>query len=75
MLQLDNPGLASGDPSALIEAIERADHPVTVWVGPAGATAYGFVGRLIDLADHAGAAPGARIGYLQQPVAGGPIET
>ncbi len=74
VLQLDNPGVASGDIEGLYAAIAAATVPVTVWVGPGEAEALGGVGRLVALAAHSGATPGARIGYLDQPVAGGPVE-
>ncbi len=74
ILQLDNPGIASGDPSALYEAIAASDVPVAVWVGPSGADAFGGAGRLAVMGAFAGAAPGSRIGYLNQEIAGGPID-
>jgi membrane-bound serine protease (ClpP class) len=75
VLQLDNPGLASGEPAELLAAIQEADTPIAAWVGPSGAAAFGLAGQLLDAADVAGAAQGAHFGYLQQPRAGGPIVT
>lgn len=72
VLQIDNPGIASGDPIPLYEAVAASRVPVVAWVGPSGAEAYGGVARLLVLAGHVGAAPGSRIGYLDQQIAGGP---
>jgi membrane-bound serine protease (ClpP class) len=71
VLQIDNPGIASGDPTELFEAIADSEIPVTGWVGPSGAEAYGGVAQALTLAAHRGAAPGARVGYLEDTMAGG----
>jgi membrane-bound serine protease (ClpP class) len=71
VLQIDNPGIASGDPSSLIDAIVASRTPIAAWVGPAGAEAYGGVAALLAFADTAGAAQGARIGYPSPIVARG----
>lgn len=71
ILQLDNPGIASGDPAELFAAIEGSPAPVAAWVGPSGAEAYGGVVDLLLLADHTAAAPGTHVGYLEQRIAGG----
>lgn len=73
VLQIDNPGVASGDPQVLFDAVAAATIPVVAWVGPSGATAYGGVAQLLTLVDHAGAAPGASIGYAGQTMAGDPL--
>jgi len=73
VLQLDSPGLSSGDAAGVRAAIAAAQVPVVAWVGPAGATAYGPAGQWITLVDVVGAAPGARIGYLGREQAGGPF--
>jgi membrane-bound serine protease (ClpP class) len=70
ILQIDAPGIASGDPLALYEAVTGADFPVAVWVGPDGAVAFGGAAFLMSLVDIAGAAPGAAIGWLEPIVAG-----
>jgi membrane-bound serine protease (ClpP class) len=75
VLQLDNPGLASGDAAQLLAAIRDAETPIAAWVGPSGAAAFGLAGQLLDAVDVAGAAQGTHVGYLQQPRAGGPIVT
>ncbi|MDJ0962096.1 MAG: NfeD family protein [Acidimicrobiia bacterium] len=74
ILQFDTPGIASGDPSPLFEALRTTVVPVAMWVGPAGAEAYGGVAGLQELVDVVGAAPGARIGFAIPTVAGGSTE-
>jgi membrane-bound serine protease (ClpP class) len=73
ILQIDAPGIASGDPLPLYEAVFAADVPVAVWVGPDGAVAFGGAGLLASLADVAGAAPGAELGRLEPLVVGEPL--
>lgn len=73
VLKIDNPGIASGDPTELFAAIEGSSIPVVAWVGPDGAGAYGGAGQLLQKVAVAGAAPGARIGYLSPTVAGGSL--
>jgi len=73
VLQIDSPGIASGDPQPLFDAVTEASVPVVVWVGPSGASAYGGVAQLLTLVDHAGAAPGASIGFSGQTIAGDPL--
>ena len=70
VLQINNPGIASGDPTALFDAIAASDRPVTAWVGPSGAEAYGGVAEILTLVAYRGAAPGTRVGYLDERVAG-----
>lgn len=70
VLQLDNPGIASGDPAALYAAVAASERPVTAWVGPSGAEAYGGVAELLTLVAYRGAAPGAEVGYLNERIAG-----
>jgi membrane-bound serine protease (ClpP class) len=71
ILQIDAPGIASGDPEPLYQSIRETDTPTAVWVGPDGAEAYGGAGRLVLEVDVAGAAPGASIGLFDPLVAGG----
>lgn len=73
ILHVDNPGIASGDPTDLYAAIARSAVPVAVWVGPSGADAFGGAAQLLTSAGFTGAAPGSRIGYLGQTIAGGPV--
>ena len=68
VLQVDSPGIASGDPSPLLLAIETAPAPVVVWVGARPAVAYGAVASLLNRADLGAAAPGTRLGYLNPAV-------
>jgi membrane-bound serine protease (ClpP class) len=70
VLKIDNPGIASGDPAGLYEAIDTSVTPVAVWVGPSGAVAYGGAGQLLGKVAVAGAAQGARIGHMSPTVAG-----
>jgi membrane-bound serine protease (ClpP class) len=72
VLKIDNPGVASGDPSELFDAIETSATPVVAWVGPDGAKAYGGVVQVLEKVTVAGAAPGGRIGYRTPTVAGDP---
>ncbi len=70
VLKIDNPGIASGQPDELFKAIEISAAPVVAWVGPSGAVAYGGAGQLLGKVSIAGAAPGARFGYMSPTVAG-----
>jgi len=69
VLQLDSPGAVVSDErmDQLVTAIEEAEVPVTVWVGPSGAAARDEAFRLVQAADVAALAPNSR---LQAP--GGP---
>lgn len=68
VIQINNAGISSGDPTALYEAVASSSTPIAVWVGPAGAVAYGGAGQLLLAADATGAAPGTRVGYLEPVV-------
>lgn len=68
VIQVDAPGIASGDPGALLAAIDEAEAPVVVWVGARPAVAYGGVASLLNRADIGAAAPGTRVGYLEPSV-------
>lgn len=68
VLQVDSPGIASGDAVPLLQAIETAPAPVVVWVGARPAVAYGGVASLLNRADLGAAAPGTRVGYLSPAV-------
>lgn len=72
VLQVDAAGIASGDPDALLGAIDAAEAPVVVWVGARPAVAYGGVASLLNRADIGAAAPGSRVGYLEPSVMKGP---
>ena len=68
VLQVDAPGVASGDLEPLLAAVDEAQAPVVVWVGARPAVAYGGVGSLLNRADVGAAAPGTRVGYLEPAV-------
>ncbi|NND04118.1 MAG: hypothetical protein HKN91_15155 [Acidimicrobiia bacterium] len=68
VIQMNNPGISSGDPAALYAAVEASATPIAVWVGPAGAVAYGGAAQLLMAADATAAAPGTRVGYLEPVV-------
>jgi membrane-bound serine protease (ClpP class) len=71
ILQIDAPGIASGDPSGLYSAIVETPTPIGMWVGPDGAQAFGGAGFLVPFVDVVGAAPGAEMGLLTPLVADG----
>ncbi len=68
VLQVDSPGMSSGDPAPLVAAIDAAGAPVVVWVGGAPAVAFGGAGTLLNVADLGAAAPTTRIGLLEPTV-------
>ncbi len=68
IFQVDAQGIASGDPTALLDAIDRSEAPVVVWIGARPAVAYGGVASLLNRADIGAAAPGTRFGYLEPAV-------
>lgn len=71
VLQVDAPGISSGEPGPLYAAIGEAEAPVVVWIGSLPAVAYGGAGSMLNIADLGAAAPGTRIGYLEPTVAKG----
>lgn len=73
ILQLDSPGLSSGDDADVRRAIEASPVPVAAWLGPAGATAYGPAGRWLLFTDVSAAAPGASVGFLGRDRVGTPV--
>lgn len=70
VIQVNNAGISSGDPSRLYSLIAASDVPTAVWVGPAGAVAYGGAGQLLLAAAATGAAPGSSVGFLEPVVIG-----
>lgn len=74
ILQVDSPGMSSGDPGDLFATIgdPALTPPVVVWVGPRPAVAHGAMACLLGVADRVAAAPGAVIGYLDPPVVTNP---
>lgn len=63
-LQIDSPGMIGVDAAALADRLRTSTVPVTVWVGPAGATAQGGAVLLVEAAGLASVAPGAGVGNL-----------
>ena len=68
VIQLNNAGISSGDPSELFAAVAGSRTPIAAWVGPAGAVAYGGAAQLLLVADATGAAPGTHVGLLEPVV-------
>ncbi len=64
VLQVDSPGVVVSDAelAEVAAAITGADVPVSVWVGPSGATAGGAAVELLRVADSSGIAPGSTVG-------------
>jgi membrane-bound serine protease (ClpP class) len=70
VIQVDSPGISSGTPGPMYEAIQSASAPVVVWVGDRPAVAFGGAASLLNVADIGAAAPRTEIGYLAPTVAG-----
>ncbi len=68
IIQVDSPGISSGLPGEMYEAVSKAEAPVVVWVGARPAVAYGGAASLLNVADIGAAAPGTEIGYLEPTV-------
>lgn len=68
VLQVDSPGISSGDPSGLYEAMADAPAPVVVWAGAAPASVHGGAAGLLNIADIGAAAPGVELGHLEPAV-------
>jgi len=68
VIHLDSPGISSGGPGEMYEAIGAASAPVAVWVGARPAVAFGGSASLLNIADVGSAAPGTEIGYLEPTV-------
>lgn len=68
VIQVDSPGISSGDPGGMYDAVQVAPAPVAVWVGDRPAVAFGGAGSLLNMADIGAAAPGTEIGYLDPTV-------
>ncbi|MEA2717049.1 MAG: hypothetical protein QOI99_1366 [Actinomycetota bacterium] len=76
VLQMDSPGSLVGR-QKLDELLFRVAHssvPVTVWIGPTGARAYGGAARLATAAAYTGMAPRTRIGHFDSDPSLGPQE-
>jgi membrane-bound serine protease (ClpP class) len=63
VLQVNSSGAVVSEATLdhLTSHLERADVPVTVWVGPSGSEATGDATRLLAAADVVGVAPGSKI--------------
>lgn len=63
MLQLDSNGVVgeSGDLEGMLQAIEEAPKPVTVWVGPSGSRAVAEAVSVLAVADRTGLSPGSHV--------------
>jgi membrane-bound serine protease (ClpP class) len=70
VLQVNSRGTVIDDATvtALLETVADAPLPIGVWIGPSGARFYGTAAQLIAVADVTGMAPGARVGYVGQPL-------
>jgi len=69
VLQLNSRGSAVDDATLtdLARRIESSSVPVSVWVGPSGARAYGGAAELAAVTAEIGMAPGTRIGDVGEP--------
>lgn len=70
VIQMNTKG-STVDRATMVEIAERiaaAKVPVTIWVGPSGARAYGLPGQLLGAAAVTGMAPGSRIGDFGIPL-------
>jgi len=70
VLQVNSKGTVIDDQAVtdLLETVAAAPLPIGVWIGPSGARFYGTAAQLIAVADVTGMAPGARVGYIGQPL-------
>jgi membrane-bound serine protease (ClpP class) len=70
VLQVNSHGTVIDDRAVtdLLETVADAPLPVGVWIGPSGARFYGTAAQLLAVADVTGMAPGARVGYVGQPL-------
>lgn len=71
ILQVDAPGISSGDPTELYRTVRELPVPVVVWVGAQPAKAHGGAASLLNVADLGTAAPDTQIGYLNPTVVRG----
>ena len=65
IVQLDSPAVLDEGFSSLVSTVVDPPVPLTVWVGPETAVAYGGAARLLTVAPISLAAPGARIGAAE----------
>ncbi len=71
MVQLNSKAVLDGPALERLERlIESPPLPVAIWIGPAPATVYGAVTRLIDVASQAAIAPGSELGHFEPAILG-----
>ncbi|MFM7065093.1 MAG: hypothetical protein ACKO04_16650, partial [Actinomycetes bacterium] len=70
LLQLDSAGAAVDDATVdrLARVIADSKVPLSVWIGPSGATARGAAAQLVQLATNTGISPGSDIGNAGEQV-------
>ena len=70
ILQVNSRGtvIDESELEALLDDVELAEIPIAIWVGPTGARFYGPAAQMLTVADVSGMAPGARVGYVGQPL-------
>jgi membrane-bound serine protease (ClpP class) len=70
ILQVNSNGTLVSDDVVedLLELVADASVPIAIWVGPTGSRFYGAAAQLLAVADVTGMAPGARVGYIGQPL-------
>lgn len=70
ILQVNSDGTIVGDDvvAKLLDDIANAPIPIGVWVGPTGSRFYGPAAQMLAVADVTGMAPGARVGYIGEPL-------
>lgn len=63
MMQLDSDGVVgeTGDLDAMLQAVEEAPRPVSVWVGPSGSRATGEATGLLAVAGRSAISPGSHV--------------
>ena len=70
ILQVNSRGTVVDDDALedLLDDVQNAAVPIAIWVGPNGARFYGPAAQMLTVADITGMAPGARVGYVGQPL-------
>ncbi|MBT8212472.1 MAG: hypothetical protein KJN71_04915, partial [Acidimicrobiia bacterium] len=68
VLQIDSPGISSGDPQPMLDAVIGSPIPVVAWIGPSPARALGGAAVLASAAHLTTAAPGTDFGYAEPVV-------
>jgi membrane-bound serine protease (ClpP class) len=70
ILQVNSDGTIVDDDvvAKLIDDMANAPIPIGVWVGPTGSRFYGPAAQMLAVADVTGMAPGARVGYIGEPL-------